>query len=444
MSGAYDAWCSAIWRTQLTRDLVLSLSNRERLLAGWEFLERFPTREVLLISGNRPAANELARGLSRTRAGTFGLHRFTLVQFAAEITAGKRAESTSSILGGVALEALAARAVQRSKEARRLVWFDRVAKTPGFLGALVSTITELRLNGIPPAKLRDIGRSGNDLAVLLTEFESLLFEEKVSDLASVLQVAETLVRESRFRFSGMPMVWLDLTPDSILEQQLLRGLADQTVPVLATAHQRDEDSAASLHDILGVAPRIVEARAASGSLDRLRSFLFSTAAPAVGNMDGSVRFVSAADESRECVEIARQIVQLARSGIAFDRITVALRNPETYQPLLEDAFRRAGIPAFYTHGTRRPHPAGRALLSLLACAAEGLLRHDSRNTSPSGRFPRGMRPEGRHRDHTGGFLHRGTRIYPRNSASISQGICTRLPCAFGRKLSILERIPTIT
>jgi hypothetical protein len=33
---------------------------------------------------------------------------------------------------------------------------------------------------------------------------------------------------------------------------------------------------------------------------------------------------------------------------------------------------RAGVPAWFDRGTRRPHPAGRACLALLACAGEGL------------------------------------------------------------------------
>jgi ATP-dependent helicase/DNAse subunit B len=53
-------------------------------------------------------------------------------------------------------------------------------------------------------------------------------------------------------------------------------------------------------------------------------------------------------------------------------MAVLLRNPGMYQPLIEDAMRRAGIPAFYTQGSRRPNPTGRAFLALLACAADGL------------------------------------------------------------------------
>src|SRR5262249_30288565 len=91
-----------------------------------------------------------------------------------------------------------------------------------------------------------------------------------------------------------------------------------------------------------------------------------------GGMDSTVEFRSATDEARECVEIARSILAGTDLGIPFDRMAILLRNPETYQPLIEDALRRAGIPAFFSHGTRRPNPAGRALLALLACASEGL------------------------------------------------------------------------
>ena len=49
-----------------------------------------------------------------------------------------------------------------------------------------------------------------------------------------------------------------------------------------------------------------------------------------------------------------------------------LHAPADYVPHLEEAFARADVPYFFARGTRRPHPGGRALLALLACAAEGL------------------------------------------------------------------------
>jgi RecB family exonuclease len=53
-------------------------------------------------------------------------------------------------------------------------------------------------------------------------------------------------------------------------------------------------------------------------------------------------------------------------------MAVLLRSPAEYRPHLEEALRRADIPAFFARGTARPDPAGRALLALLACAAEHL------------------------------------------------------------------------
>ena len=104
-----------------------------------------------------------------------------------------------------------------------------------------------------------------------------------------------------------------------------------------------------------------------------------------------MRFFSAPGEGRESVEIARRIVQEARRGVPFDEIAVFVRAPEAYVGLLEHALRRA-LPddrgyarAWFDRGTRRPHPAGRAFLAILACACEHLSAGVSRSTSRSRR-----------------------------------------------------------
>ena len=56
----------------------------------------------------------------------------------------------------------------------------------------------------------------------------------------------------------------------------------------------------------------------------------------------------------------------------FDEMAVFVRSPQRYVGLLEHAFTRAGVPAWFDRGTRRPHPAGRAFLAILACACEKL------------------------------------------------------------------------
>ena len=51
---------------------------------------------------------------------------------------------------------------------------------------------------------------------------------------------------------------------------------------------------------------------------------------------------------------------------------IVIRAPQLYAGLLEAALLRAGVPAWFERGTRRPDPSGRAFLALLASAEEGI------------------------------------------------------------------------
>jgi ATP-dependent helicase/DNAse subunit B len=269
------------------------------------------------------------------------------------------------------MDAMAARAVHASMTRGELPWFGPVARTPGFFRALAETIQELRLNRVDPEALPPAGPSGGDLRSLLASFDQSLREAEAADVASALRIATEAAHRPDFRFAARPLLLLDLFPTSLLEEEFLRALCAAASDVLATAHTRDGASITTLERALTVNAEPLSGPEPARALDRLRTFVFEAAAPAAA-MDDSVRFQSATDESRECVEIVRSILDRAAAGAPFDRMAVVLRNPELYQPPLEDALRRAGIPALFTLGSRRPNPAGRALLALLACAAEGL------------------------------------------------------------------------
>ena len=108
------------------------------------------------------------------------------------------------------------------------------------------------------------------------------------------------------------------------------------------------------------------------SWTRLRRHLFQSGRAAGAERGTDVVFFSAPGEGREAVEVARYVLDEARRGVRFDEMAVLLRSPREYLGLLEHAFARAGISASFGRGTRRPHPAGRALLALLSCADENL------------------------------------------------------------------------
>src|SRR5262249_29498243 len=107
------------------------------------------------------------------------------------------------------------------------------------------------------------------------------------------------------------------------------------------------------------------------ALSRLQEGLFRQEEPA-GAVGDEVTILSAPGESREAVEIARMVPKEAARGVPFDRMAVLLRATGTYRAHLEEAFRRAGVPVHFAQGTIVPDPSGRAMLALLACAAEGL------------------------------------------------------------------------
>ena len=129
-------------------------------------------------------------------------------------------------------------------------------------------------------------------------------------------------------------------------------------------------------------------------LTRLSRHLFSAEPPPERERSGELIWFSAPGEGRECVEIVRRILsacgrseaQSRRAtasgggapralkdediGVRFDEIAILIRSPQHYVGVLEHALARAKIPAYFDRGIRRPHPAGRAFLAMLSCAAE--------------------------------------------------------------------------
>jgi ATP-dependent helicase/nuclease subunit B len=140
--------------------------------------------------------------------------------------------------------------------------------------------------------------------------------------------------------------------------------------VVATCPLHDDESCRVLETAGGGVHSIDET--SDGDLPSLRRHLFDDVMPPVRDLDGTLQFFSAPGEGRETIEIARRILAEARQGVPFDEIAILVRSPQHYHGLLEHALARARIAAWFDRGTRRPHPAGRAFLALIACAAEGL------------------------------------------------------------------------
>ena len=343
----------------------------DRLARARQFVESIPSAsEVAVVGSSRAAADDFVRKLAVERVATLGLHRFSMVQFGVRLAREELARRSLAPLTATAAAALATRCVFSVQAKPGLRYFGPVADRPGFAAALASTISELRDSGVKAADLAALGDRGSDLAALLSEYEAQLQSGHLADLVDIFSIAAEHLKSGSSSSWSHPVLLLDVPIESSAQRELIRALASKARDVFATSQDGDTRTIAAFRQLTGE-----YASGAVGkdtSLDRLQNFVFGTTPDSSYPEDDMVQFFSAPGEGRECVEIARRIQSAARNGTVFDQIVVALRSPQSYAPLLEAAFDRAGIPVYFARGTRRPDASGRALIALLLCAEERL------------------------------------------------------------------------
>jgi RecB family exonuclease len=355
--------------------ILQSPSAAERITAGAEFIRSFAAAtELVLVGSSRESVDDLVRGVASIVGATFGLHRFSFTQFAARLATGKLAAAGVAPSSAVGAEALAVRAAYEAAMRNKLPYFLPVTKFPGFARATAATIGDLRAAGINAEKLEALEESGPDHAALLERFQKQMEEVWVADRTILFQAALEEVRAGA-DFARHPLLLLDVPIHSAIERAFLVELASAAKEALFTCPTGDTRTLGNLKMVPGVKESAAAPVPLDSSLVRLGSYLFSETTPPEGKLDDEVVFFSAPGEERESVEIARRILAEAEKGIPFDRMAVLLRAPENYASLMESALGRAGIPAYFARGSRRPDPSGRALLALLACAAEGVSAH---------------------------------------------------------------------
>jgi ATP-dependent helicase/nuclease subunit B len=344
------------------RRVVQASSYAVLLDAAADFLASLKDHaEIVVLAQTRGAADDFVR--SACVSGMLGVHRMTLTALAVDLAEGPLARAGIAPVGGLGAEAMVARAIHELK-AESIPYFQPVAETPGLARAVARTIAELRLEGVRPEQVANSGAPGRDLARMAAMFEEELASRSAADFAMLLRYAIAAAREGKHRLLGLPVVLLDVDVESALRREFSEAVVERAPAVFEG--RLDPPNRPAWTPAAGVESR------PTSTLDRIRQSLFipETIAHA-GEPDSSLDYFSAAGESLECVEIARRILKAAAAGVAFDRIAILLRSPERYQPLVEAALRRAGIPAYFSRGVARPDPAGRAFLALLACAGEG-------------------------------------------------------------------------
>jgi CRISPR/Cas system-associated exonuclease Cas4 (RecB family) len=356
--------------------LVVAPDAATRLAAARSWLAALaPDAAALVIGPSWEACDDLTRAAAVASGAQFGIVRLTLDRLAVRLAARALAARNLTPPSGLAVSAVVARAVDRLAVDGKLGRFTPVAKHPGLPAALGRTLDELRLAGIDERALRDLGPLGTDLAVVAERVARELVADGIADRALVLETARAAVeRNGAPGLVGVPLLLVDVPIASAAEEAFIGALAARAPRTLATAVTGDARSVAALARACGTAPEPAPGPSATpaSALGRLQIHLFSDVDPPKGALDDSVRLSAWPGEARECVEVARAIQVEASAGVPFDRMAVAVHAVGEYAAHLEEAFGRANVPYFFARGTARPHPSGRALLALLACAADGL------------------------------------------------------------------------
>lgn len=358
----------------MERVLIESESAAARARAAVEWLRGRHREPVVLIGARRDAVDALVVRAVAEDGDAIGWERATLDSLAGRAAARELARRGLTPVAGTAIEALCARLLHRmrARDPARLGRLAPIADRPGLPRALAATIAELALADLAPDDVRAVAP---DLAALYAAYRDELPVHGLADRACVLEQATAAVARGSTPLAGRPIVLLDVRLRSRLEADLVASMIARAPGALVTIPRGDEHTRALLCARVDLAIAAAPEVDADPDVRALQAQLFSgeTEEPARPlGASGAIELFSAPGESRECVEIARRVLEEARRGTRFDRIAVLLRSPEGYVVHLAEAFRRAEIPASWSRGARRPDPAGRALLALLACAAEGL------------------------------------------------------------------------
>src|SRR5262249_24826342 len=269
---------------------------------------------------------------------------------------------------------------------RTLGYFAPVARFPGFAQALATTLSELRLGGVAVGTLEKLDGPARDVAEVAQRVRGPRGEGESAGRGALFQIATRALEDSSTEpLRRMPVLLLDVPINGPVERTFIQALIRDSPAVLVTIAAGDDATREALRS-MGAREQQPDRRDDIGDLARARDLLFA-ANVSPGQPSGDVLLFSAPGEGRETVEIARRILDEAQAGTPFDEMAVLLRAPEIYGSLLEVALRRAGIPAWFARGTKRPDPSGRAFFALLDCALERLSARRVAEYRPLGQGP---------------------------------------------------------
>jgi ATP-dependent helicase/nuclease subunit B len=301
--------------------------NREVLQRAAAFVsEQADTSEIVIVGPSRGAIDDVV--CLACDGALAGVYRYTLRHLVYALSQQAMYARDLIPLHVVPREALATTLGRDTS----LDYLRAPAAFPGFARALARTLEDLRLNRLTPARLRQAGRSGPDLAVLLERWNRELRERGFADYAHRVELAIEQAAHAPKR----ALLAIDLGLRTPAERELIEVLENRAPAMLRLSADRTRSFP-------------------TNALTSVQRYALSGEGAPTRAADPSMAFFSASSESLEFVEIARRVLA---AGIPFDKVAVLLRNPTRHVPLLQEAFSRAGIPVWFEGGLQRPDSSG--------------------------------------------------------------------------------------
>lgn len=387
--------------------ILTTAAAADRLHVVHAALQESATDDWLVLAPTHAQADDIVRDACAAAAATTGRHRLGLMTLATRLALPALAAADITPLSPLGFDAVVARAMAALRDGPVPPPLAAASRHPGFLGALASTLGELRLAHVEPAALEVAGGQAAALAPYAGALEATLAGLRQADRAQVLRLAIAAVDDGEPllpTLGSVRVVVVDPPCATYLDRAFVAAVVRRAGGAMVVGPAGDPGMDA-LAAALGVVVErsgpgcttVAGAAGLRGESSRLRRAQGRLFAPAGGDADeaaddGTVELLSAPGEGREGVEVARRILDAAAAGMAFDEMAVVVRAPQVYASHLETALRRAEIPAWFARGTRRPDPSGRALLALIACARENLSARRFAEYLSLGQVPRPDRP----------------------------------------------------
>jgi ATP-dependent helicase/nuclease subunit B len=325
-----------------------------------EFLSRFCAQHRLenkhLIVPSYAVGHQLGEALTKEGGSWINLHYATLPSLARKTAAFALSARDTKLVSQSNALFLIDRVFRRLKAGKKLKYFGRVEATTGIVQAIRRSIFALRMAGWGSRGLKPnlfiSDTKGEEIILMLREYEEDLEKEKLTDLPGLYILALKEVKKAQKKTAPIPeaefYLYLQGRPLEYLEAEFLKTLAGgNLVPV-------PSEPVYGLRPppLLGLdAPLAPPAPPAAGPAPKTDAerlpWLFATAKAPPPVRDNTIDIFSAIGPANECREILRRLVA---EKTALDDVEIIHPPDSTYPSIMYALAAKSGLPMTYAEG----------------------------------------------------------------------------------------------